>query len=65
MIIGKNKHLSFSGKPTKGGCVQNAVTVTFETGAVWICIFCDCSVARTNGMGGKRGKCARESHLAR
>jgi hypothetical protein len=47
MIIGENKHLSFSGKAAKGRCVQDAVTIAFETGAIRICFFGDCSVTRS------------------
>jgi hypothetical protein len=56
MIVGKNKDLSFSGEPTKGRRVQDAVTVTLETGAVGVRIFSDCSVARTNGVSSERGQ---------
>jgi hypothetical protein len=45
MIIGEYKHLSFSGKSAKGRSVQDAVTVAFETRAVRVFLFCDCSVA--------------------
>jgi hypothetical protein len=46
MIIGEYKHLCFSGKSAKGGGMQDAVTVAFETGAVGVFFFCNRSVAR-------------------
>jgi len=51
MIIGENKHLSFSGKAAKGRCVQDAVTVPFETRAVWVCVFSDSPVTGAYGVG--------------
>jgi hypothetical protein len=64
MIIGENKHLSFSGKAAKGRCVQDAVTIAFETSAVWICIFRDGSVARTNCMCSEWGKSPSKGSFA-
>jgi hypothetical protein len=47
MILGEDKHLSLSGESSKGRSMQDAVTVAFETGAVIVGLFDDCSVAGT------------------
>ena len=51
MVVWKNKDLSLAGKPPKGRCVQDAVTVPFETRAVWVCVFRDSPVTGAYGVG--------------
>jgi hypothetical protein len=48
MIVWKNEYLGFSCKASKRRCMQDAVTVAFETGAEWVFFFRDGSVTWTN-----------------
>jgi hypothetical protein len=48
VVVWENKHLGFSSKASKRRCMQDAVTVAFETGAVRVFFFGDGSVAWAN-----------------
>ena len=51
MITGEHKHLGLSRQPAKRRRVQNAVTITFETGAYRIRLFLARPIAPTLGHG--------------
>jgi hypothetical protein len=47
MVFREDEHLGLASQTTKRGCMQNAITVTFEAGAVRIRRFLESAIART------------------
>jgi hypothetical protein len=56
MVLWKNKHLCLARKTSKCRGMQDAVAVTLETGAKWVCFYSMRTIASTECTSGEWGK---------